>query len=100
MSHNAHTSFSDLISPPGWFVSRGHIDKAQIAIRKLRGDTYAEEELEQEIREVAAFVEIEKELEGSSSFWDCFKGTDHRRTSIVIMVLVCQQFTGISFITA
>ncbi|RFU30415.1 hypothetical protein B7463_g5904, partial [Scytalidium lignicola] len=85
---------------PRWFVSRGRIDEGHDALRTLRGNTFPEEEIEKELREIAAFDEIERELEASSSFFDCFKGTDHRRTRIVIMVLVCQQFTGISFITA
>ncbi|RFU26555.1 hypothetical protein B7463_g9780, partial [Scytalidium lignicola] len=85
---------------PRWYISRGNHDEGLDALRKLRGDTYPEEEIEQEIRLIAAFVEIERELEGSSSFMDCFRGTDRQRTAIVIMVLVFQQLTGIGFITA
>lgn len=44
--------------------------------------------------------QIECEIEASSSYLDCFQGTDHRRTRITILTLVVQQFTGISFITA
>jgi SP family sugar:H+ symporter-like MFS transporter len=92
--------FPSLMSA-GWFVSRGRIDEAYIALRRLRGPTHPEEEIDHEIREIAAFEQIQRELEGSSSsFFECFRGTDHRRTRIAIMVLVCQQFTGISFITS
>jgi MFS transporter, SP family, sugar:H+ symporter len=84
----------------GWFITRGEVGKANTAIRTLRGDTYSEEELQDELQEIEVFVQMEKEIEGNSSFLDCFKGTDHTRTRIVIMILVCQQFTGISFITA
>lgn len=66
---------------------------------KLRGPTWSEDDVSEEIREVVAMDQIEQELEASSSYIDCFKGTDHRRTRITILILVIQQFTGISFIT-
>lgn len=69
-------------------------------MRKIRGPTWPEEDVIHEMRDVIAMDQIERELEGSSSYWDCFKGTDHRRTRIAIMTLVVQQFTGISFITS
>ncbi|KAH8891123.1 general substrate transporter [Thozetella sp. PMI_491] len=84
---------------PRWFVHRNRIEEAHAAMRKIRGSTWSEEEVAEEIKEVVAMDQIERELEGSSSYSDCFRGTDHRRTRIVIMTLVVQQFTGISFIT-
>jgi SP family sugar:H+ symporter-like MFS transporter len=74
-------------------------DKAYDAMRSLRGKTYSDEEIDSELREITAFLEIERELEGSSTFMDCFRGTHRRRTIITIMVGVCNAFTGIPFIT-
>lgn len=68
-------------------------------MRKLRGPTYSEEELETEVREIVAFVEIERELEGATSYLDCFKGTDLRRTYLTVVSTICQEWSGISFIT-
>lgn len=33
--------------------------------------------------------EIEREMETGTSYWDCFKGTDLRRTEIVCVTLCC-----------
>ncbi|KAF1953348.1 general substrate transporter [Byssothecium circinans] len=84
---------------PRWFVHRNRIDEAHLAMRKIRGKTWSEDDVTEEIRQVVAMDCIERELEGSSSYWDCFKGSDHRRTRIAILTLVVQQFTGISFIS-
>ena len=85
---------------PRWLASQGRVDEAYVAIRKLRGENYPQEDLDSEIRETVAFLEIERELEGPATWLECFKGTDLRRTMIVTFCLVGQQFTGISFITA
>lgn len=69
-------------------------------MRRIRGPQWSEGEISEEITEIVAMDQIERELEGTSTYWDCFKGTDHRRTRIAILTLVVQQFTGISFITA
>jgi MFS transporter, SP family, sugar:H+ symporter len=66
---------------------------------RIRGPTYSEEEIKQEIQEISAFIEIEKELEGSSSYLDCFRGTNLRRTLLTIGSTMCQEFSGISFIS-
>ena len=42
--------------------------------------------------------EVERMLEGSTSYRDCFRRTDARRTRIVALLAVSQVFTGISFI--
>lgn len=64
---------------------------------KIRGPTWPRDAVEQEIKEVAAFVELEATLEKSSSYIDCFKGTDLRRTMISMLILCGQQFFGVAF---
>ena len=56
-------------------------------MHKIRGPTWSEDDVSDEIREVVAMDQIEQELEASASYFDCFKGTDHRRTRIAIMTL-------------
>ncbi|KAF5657467.1 putative alpha-glucoside transport [Fusarium denticulatum] len=36
----------------------------------------------------------EQQMEDGTSYWDCFKGTNLRRTEISCMVFMCQQFGG------
>ena len=84
-------SIAFLPDTPRWFVHRGRIDDAQKAMWKLRGSTWPEEDIAKEIQEVVAMDRIERELEGSGDYPQCFKGTDGRRTRITILVLMVQQ---------
>lgn len=76
---------------PRWFVHRERFDDATAAMRKIRGPTWPEADITDEIQEVVAMDRIERELEGSSKYSDCLKGTDLRRTLVAIFVLVVQQ---------
>lgn len=64
---------------------------------KIRGSTWAPENIEEEVREIGFFVELEATLEKSSSYADCLKGTDLRRTMISLLVFVGQQLFGVAF---
>jgi len=85
---------------PRWYISRGKMDKGLQAMRRLRGPTYTEEEIQKEVRDIAAFLEMELELEGSVSYLDCFRGTDLRRTLLTIGISLAQAFSGIAFISS
>ncbi|QGI97667.1 hypothetical protein CEK26_010736 [Fusarium fujikuroi] len=39
-------------------------------------------------------IETEQELEAGTSYWDCFKGANLRRTEISCVAFMCQQFDG------
>ncbi|KAG4277349.1 hypothetical protein FPRO04_07646 [Fusarium proliferatum] len=39
-------------------------------------------------------IEAEQELEAGTSYWDCFKGANLRRTEISCVAFMCQQFEG------
>jgi MFS transporter, SP family, sugar:H+ symporter len=80
-------------------VTRDRPDEALEAMRKLRGPTYPEEEIQSEVKEIIAFDRIEKELEGTAKWSDCFSGTDLRRTMVSVIAIMCQEFSGIAFIT-
>ncbi|KAL7904468.1 general substrate transporter [Trichoderma velutinum] len=84
---------------PRFYISRGKIDKALKSMRRLRGPTWPDSEVQDEIKEITAFVELEEHFEGSSSWKECFQGTDLRRTALSIMTPVFQNFSGISFIS-
>lgn len=64
---------------------------------KLRGDTWPEEDIDEEIKEISFFVEVEATVERSTSYLDCLKGTDLRRTLISLLILCGQQFFGVAF---
>jgi hypothetical protein len=84
----------------GWLVTRERIGEARASIRKIRGNTIPVELLDREIDEVVAFTRLERELEESTTYLECFRGTDLRRTMIASLMIYGQQLMGVSFIFA
>jgi SP family sugar:H+ symporter-like MFS transporter len=84
---------------PRFLVSRGRVEEAYVAYRQLHGDSDAAKLLrEKEMREIIAFVEFEKETRESTSYLDCFRGTDCRRTVIAVGLMTCQLWAGRDFL--
>jgi MFS family permease len=83
---------------PRWLVTRGQNAKARANLAKIRGSTYTPQEVDEEIQEAIKFTALEKELGASTSFAECFKGTDLRRTLVAMMAIVGQQFMGVAFL--
>lgn len=65
-------------------VRMGNIDLARKSLRRLRQEN---PEREQQVESTLAYIKYTTELEASetaeASFFDCFKGTNARRTEIV-----------------
>lgn len=93
-------TLSSSLTVPGWLVTRDRVAEARASIQKLRGKYTAKAVLDQEIDECVAFTELEKKLDGSTSYMECFKGVDARRTFISILLEAGQQLMGIAFIAA
>jgi hypothetical protein len=82
---------------PAWLVSKGRIAAAEKSLKRLHGDT-----------EVSSLVQViqstlEQERSGqlaseSTPYSDCFRGSDLRRTRIVILLNCLQQFIGVSLL--
>ncbi|OQU96574.1 hypothetical protein CLAIMM_02638 [Cladophialophora immunda] len=77
---------------PRWYAARGLPEKALESMRRIRGPTYPEEEIRAEVADIIAMVEIERELEGASTWADCFRGTDLRRTTLTVVSTVYGTF--------
>jgi hypothetical protein len=84
----------------GWLVTQERIGEARASIRKIRGNTIPVELLDREIDEVVAFTRLERELEESTTYLECFRGIDLRRTMIASLMIYGQQLMGVSFIFA
>ncbi|KAL6247002.1 hypothetical protein RBB50_006309 [Rhinocladiella similis] len=83
---------------PRYLVTQDQSEKAKTNLRKIRGPSYTDAEVEEEIEETIKFTALEKELDASTSYLDCFRGTDRRRTLIAVMMMVGQQFMGVAFL--
>ncbi|KAJ4249856.1 hypothetical protein NW762_012199 [Fusarium torreyae] len=81
---------------PTWLIMHGRPEKARISLRRFNGP-----EFEAEKAVVLLTATIEKESKSDSNeatFMDCFRGSNRRRTVIVLMTFLAQQFSGSGFI--
>jgi SP family general alpha glucoside:H+ symporter-like MFS transporter len=78
---------------PYFYVRRGEINKAEASFRRLVSSTQAPM-ISQSVAMMIHTNELEKEIDEGTSYWDCFKGVDLRRTEIVCMTFIAQPFCG------
>ncbi|CAK7235702.1 hypothetical protein SBRCBS47491_009385 [Sporothrix bragantina] len=83
---------------PWWYVRKGRYDEAKKALLRLtspkRDPTFNAEETVDMMRHTN---ELECELSAGSSYLDCFRGVNLRRTEIVCMLFVSQNLAGNTF---
>lgn len=73
---------------------RDRHEEALAALRQYRQGRFTEEEIQREFNEQVAMISINRE---SGSFMELWRGTNLRRTLIIIGANVCAQLTGQSF---
>ena len=81
---------------PWWLVRQNRLEDAKRSIRRLAANDreFSEHEADQTVQMMIHTNELEKAAAESSSYWDCFKRTDLRRTEIASVVWVIQIFCG------
>jgi SP family general alpha glucoside:H+ symporter-like MFS transporter len=83
---------------PWWLVRKGKLEEAKKSLLRLTSlnretDFNADETLAMMTHTTA----LEKKITTGASYWDCFRGTDLRRTEIVCMAWAIQNLAGNSF---
>lgn len=79
-----------------WFLVRtDRVEDAFKALSKL--DNKGEEAHRHTIAQIMHTLKIENEMESGSSYWDCFRGVDLRRTEIVCVTFAGQVLAGSTF---
>ena len=80
---------------PWWLVRHGRFDDARRSLKRLtsRGVDFNVDETVAMMRHTD---EVEKYLGSGTSYWDCFKGSDLRRTEIACVVWMAQTLGGSS----
>jgi MFS transporter, SP family, general alpha glucoside:H+ symporter len=80
---------------PWWLVRHGKIDQARAALIKL---TSKKNNPDFNVEDTVAMIihtnELEIQQTSGTSYWDCFKGVDLRRTELTVMSWVIQQTSG------
>lgn len=85
---------------PVWLCRVGKSDEAKKALKKIHGSngTIDTEAIFAQIKQTIAHENAASEIQKSSSYAECFKGTDRRRSLICMFVYGCQYLSGIIFV--
>ncbi|CAG8305351.1 unnamed protein product [Penicillium salamii] len=79
---------------PYWYVQRGKHAEAKKSLERFQTGGGVESWLV----EIQETVRMEEESAQSAGYLDCFRGTDLRRTLIVIAVWTINSFSGVNFV--
>jgi SP family general alpha glucoside:H+ symporter-like MFS transporter len=83
---------------PWWLVRKGRIDDAKKALLRLTSlDRETDFDADETIAMMVHTTALEEKITQGASYWDCFKGTDLRRTEIVCMAWAIQNLSGNAF---
>jgi MFS transporter, SP family, general alpha glucoside:H+ symporter len=80
---------------PWWLVRKGRLEEARRSLQRLTSSP-SDTELDNTISMLRHSDEIEKELSAGTSYWDCFRGINLRRTEITCAAWVIQAASGAS----
>lgn len=78
---------------PWWQVRKGRHDDARRTIRRLFSSP-SDEEVENSLSLMKHTNAIEKTMAEGTSYWDCFRGVDLRRTEIAAAAWMIQNLCG------
>lgn len=79
---------------PWWLVRHGKLDQARRALLKLTSKRNSEFNVEDTLAMMIHTNELEIQQTSGTSYIDCFKGVDLRRTELTVMTWVIQQTCG------
>lgn len=78
---------------PWWLVRQHRIEEAKASLKRLTSGADANRHLEKAISLMVLTTEHEREMNANTSYAACFRGTDLRRTLLVIFCF-CMQIIG------
>ena len=80
---------------PWWCVRKGDYDRARLSLQRLTSKSgFGERDVDRSMALMIYTNEMEKQVSEGTSYWDCFKGVDGRRTEIVSMTWIAQTMSG------
>lgn len=81
---------------PYFLVRKDRLEEARKMLQRL-GSNKTDEEISSQLAMIVHTTKIEATLHEGTSYWDCFKGTDLRRTEIACVTFIGQVLSGSSF---
>jgi hypothetical protein len=85
---------------PNWLLLHDRREDAKASLMYIRGGAATEDEVEDELKLIEIAVAEELEFHRVSTYWDCFKGTNGRRTIIASGVQILEQLSGNAFMSS
>lgn len=82
---------------PWWLVRKGRIDDAKKALLRLTSRDTPSFNADDTIAMMIHTNELEMDITASTSYLECFKGVNLRRTEITCIVWACQALCGSAF---
>ncbi|KAK4503242.1 hypothetical protein PRZ48_006670 [Zasmidium cellare] len=82
---------------PWWLVRQGRNDEAFNVLKRLNNKGVSTAVLEESLVTIQETNDMEKSVNEGTSYLDCFKGSDLRRTEIVCVVWLIQTCAGATF---
>ncbi|WWD21809.1 hypothetical protein CI109_106297 [Kwoniella shandongensis] len=80
---------------PWWLVRHGHKERALHSIKRLaRKNGVTDREADATVALMVYTDGMEKAVSAGTTYWDCFKGIDGRRTEIACMLWMAQALSG------
>ncbi|POS71354.1 MFS transporter, SP family, general alpha glucoside:H+ symporter [Diaporthe helianthi] len=79
---------------PWWHVRQGDKQGARRALLRLTSKNIPDFDPDKTIAMIEHTNELEKSVKAGTTYWDCFKGVDLRRTEIVCILWIGQTLTG------
>ena len=80
---------------PWYLVRKDRYDDAKRVLRRL--GTATEQEINGTVAMIVHTVKLENEVTAGTSYWDCFKGVDLRRTEVCCITFAGQVLSGSTF---
>lgn len=81
---------------PWWLVRKGRLEEAEKSLARLSPSS-TPQETRLKLAMMVHTDNLEKAMKTETSFFDCFRSTNLRRTEIACMVLSAQQLSGEAF---
>ena len=82
---------------PAYLLRRGNVESARKSFARLHEPST----VEGSVVAMQSILEHEKQVDNANrgaTYWECFKGSNWRRTRIIIYASIVQQFLGITFV--
>jgi hypothetical protein len=82
---------------PWYLLRKGQVEQAKKSLQRLHLKATDTAAILEEIQASIAAENTIADIQKDTSYWDCFRGTNWRRTRISCGMFAVQQFTGIAF---